>query len=153
MINEEFPHIKVRDKCVNLSIDYILDDINIWNQDNCEELYPSEDDLSRGANAVIAGDNQHSALHLSKCSTKKNKYLVQYYPKHGYFEYPWDFEEQDLKSFKKTFGENFNEIEGSEVVYEVACMTKRELYFFMQGFKCGRIKANCLNDTFDEEEE
>ena len=152
MIDHDYPHVIIRDECVNLSIDYILDDIIFWNQDNSEELYPSEDDLSVGANSVIECDNQRKALHVSKCSTKKNKYLVQYYPKQGYFEYPRDFKERDLKSFKKTFGENFNE-EEDEVVCEVACMTKRELYFFMEGFKCNLIKANCLGDTYNWEEE
>ena len=152
MIDDGYPHVIIRDECMNLNIENILEDINFWNQDNSEELYPSEDDLSVGANSVIACDNQRKALHVSKCSTKKTKYLVQYYPKKDYFECPWDFEEQDLKSFKKTFGETFNE-EEHDVVYEVASMTKRELYFFMQGLKCGLIKANCLGDTYNWEEE
>ena len=152
MIDDGYPHVILRDECMNLNIENILEDINFWNQDNSEELYPSEDDLSVGANSVIACDNQRKALHVSKCSTKKTKYLVQYYPKKDYFECPWDFKEQDLKSFKKTFGETFNE-EEHDVVYEVASMTKRELYFFMQGLKCGLIKANCLGDTYNWEEE
>ena len=152
MIDHDYPHVIIRDECMNLNIENILEDINFWNQDNSEELYPSEDDLSVGANSVIACDNQRKALHVSKCSTKKTKYLVQYYPKKDYFECPWDFKERDLKSFKKTFGENFNEKE-HDVVYEVASMTKRELYFFMQGLKCGLIKANCLGDTYNWEEE
>ena len=97
--------------------------------------------LNRSGDKKYSDECHIKILHLSKCPTEKDKYILQYYLKEDWYEGPWDFEESALKDFKEVFGEKFNEKE-HEIVYETFPMTERELYFFMEGLSCafGKIE-------------
>jgi|TARA_R110000824_G_C15153036_1_gene671215 hypothetical protein len=135
MIDDGYPHIMVRDTEMSWRLKNILTMVSWWNQDNSEPVNEDTDDFGLGLAAVIEAENVRKILHLSKCPTEKDKYILQYYLKEDWADGPWDFEESALKAFKKVFGENFNE-EEHDIVYETFPMTERELYFFMEGLSC-----------------
>ena len=141
MIAEDHPHIIVRDTDMSWRLKNILTMVSWWNQDNSEPVNEDTDDFGLALAAVIEAENIRKILHLSKCPTEKDKYILQYYLKEDWYEGPWDFEESALKDFKEVFGEKFNEKE-HEIVYETSPMTERELYFFMEGLSCafGKIE-------------